>query len=576
MNPKRAVLIGAVVLMLAMAVIPTASALTITRTQFDLVPGVLANAETYATVVGSDNVLYIAAINPYDNELAVYSWEGQGTLAEERATIEMGNYVYTPTDMIEFDGNFYISTMNTTNLGIDQWETNLYVFDPEDDDIDLAEALPNAMLVQMAVLDDELIVAGDQNVLYSSDDGEDFTTHYLSDTYSFEEGVWYAYDVYVLGLATMGDQLYVETRNCSSYYEVIGYKTPNQPMSAPNQPLVGFSPLDDEIEIYDTDDIDETFSINSTQLSLSRTLNFRTAVYANYSNPLYVLPSEEAVAIVANSAVYGFDEDYDFSRYFNGDSSYFNPTPVFGSPLIGVNHDSKVYVNTVNSANQAPSCPSTLFEPPREYGQPPVQKLKVSDNVAKKVMQGFDATSAQVSTRVTYIVDTITGETQEVFSHTESSLWDATEYSKGSYILVSSTGVFTYHQVILDLSNAINTAMMILLVIGLCFLAFGVLSWNKGFEDILSFSLAGVCLTDAALLFFFPQLYLGYLLLFTGVMAFFIVMYALLKMYPYKQLGFKFETKDAAIVLGIITVVALIEVFTGFFGGLATPPWIPV
>lgn len=568
MNPKRLMTVGVLVLLIAMSIIPVASALTITRTQYELVPGEMANMETYAAVVGSDDILYVAGINTIDNELAVYTWGGQGTLSVEAGTYEMEDYVYTPTDIVEFDGLFYISTVNYTNIGIPEWETLLFVFDPETGDIDVAATFAHAMLVQMTVFADELVVGADQNYVYVSDDGEDFTGYQLNENpYYFYEGAWYADDIYVLGVATAQDNLFIETRNCSSMIGAPEYiKNPNQPMSAPNQRMD--VALDDTIAIYDTDDVTDGFGVNTTDLTLSRTLNLRAGYYTNYTNPLYAMPNGEEVAIVSNSAVYGFDPDYTFRRYYNGDSLSFNPTPVFGSPYQGVNYESSIYINTINSANNAPSCPVSLFEPPRQFAEKPVLK-------EQKVMQSIDATSAITSTRVNYLVDTVTGETTEIFSHSPFSMWDGGTYDKGSYYVVTSSGVFTYHQVALDLSGAINSLFLALLIIGIIFLAFGAASWNRGFEDVLSLSLGGALVTTGILLYLFPTLYLTWLLILVPIVTLFILMYVFIKSYKLEKLDFRLQKKDALILLTIFFGVAIVIYFAGDMIGIPSPFWLP-
>jgi hypothetical protein len=571
MNPKRAVLIGALVLMMAMAVIPSASALSVTRDRLDLVPG-LADSETY-TMTMQDNILYVVGVKWYDKELSIYSWEGQGYEAEELSTWDMGDYIYYPTDSIWFEDKLYISAINWSSPdGNDEFYVPLFVFDPDTNDIDVVDTFQHGMIGQMAVWDNLLVLMADYNTIYYSDDPDDgFTAKFIEDDIETvvlgTTDYYYLYDIHNMGITSMGGDLYLQTRNCTWMHDEA--KTL---MSADDEPLVTTYEhfISESIDLHQLTDVDEDWETEVTTHSLTRILYWRlSGTIKNITNPLFTLQNDEEFGFVSGNAVYTSDDSFSYTRIYNGDSTLYNPEPIFSHRLSSGStyKDNSIIVNTVNLADNAPACPAPINQPDIGYMVKP-------QPITKTVMQGFSESVIPVE-RNAYEIDVTNGERTFIFSNSVQVLWDEVDMYGASVVIASTTGVHTWHVLTIDLTGAIYSLMLILLIAGICCLVWGLGTYNRGFEDYIAFSLAGGLFTGAGLLFFYPSIFLSWLIVFVPIIMFFALLYILPHVADVKKVDFRLKRNDILWIVGIFGFLIILEVFYQVFTNASFPGWLP-
>lgn len=520
MNPKRTVAIGVLVMLTAMALMPVSSALTVTTTQFEIVSG-LGNIETYTMNIHNGDV-YVTGVDYFNEEMKIYtlSSTGGGHIQSKLvATYEFtGNEIYKPTDSVWFNSKMYITSANLSAPEPSDgnvWQTNLYVYDPDEKVISIAEKLDAGILPQATVFGDYLVVAGDLDQVYYTTDGVAFTEKTVNDLPPPSTYQW------VVGVETQNDELWVMTRNCTL---------------DPEQVV-----LNDELNLHYVNNITDNFTKIRTNRAPSRVIMYRSDPGAvNYSIPLYALPNGLDIGFVANQGTYTVDTDTsDFTRVYNGDSDR-NPIPVLTSPTDAKNH---LYVTTVKDPNNAPVCPAVI--PPEEW----------------------------LSEHHVFDVNTETGDATPVVTFEATTVYDVVDAEGFSLLFATSGGLFTQHAVTVNFDAQIQSLMIALLIIGGVLILFGVMSWNRGFEDVIALSVGGGLLATAIALYFFPQIYLSWALILIPVFATFAIMYYFIQTYNLEVLDFRLKSIDAIWILLIVGVLLAIDLSTGYITNTVIPFW---
>jgi len=530
MNGKM-IVSGIVLVVVAMMLMPSASALSVTQKKFEPLTGV-DNINIYSLSI-NNNVLYLTGIDVFSNEIVVYSWKGQGYTPVKEAH-EKISYEYYPTDTVWFKNRMYITMMNGSapNLGDHAtWSTSLYAFEPSEKTIYEVAKFDRGTLTQATVFGKYLIITGDFNTFYYSTNGVTFTARNILDTLQGEDASnYYLYNNWITGVATVNDMLVFESRNCT-------YASAKSLFGA-------FTLYSDYINFYSLENLTDNYTVTQTTNKLSRVIIYKNVgnyIY-NYTNPIIPL-STNSIAFVSNRAVSTYNPDTEkITRIIQGDTDM-NPTPLFASHLT---NDKKFYYMTVGANDNAPSCPA----------------------------EGIGATPPS-STWTLNEFDLQSGKKTDVFKHTANYIYDIINYEKGSIVLATSNGAYTYHDVSVSFDAQISQLMFALLIIGIIMIMFGVLSWNKGFEDVISLS-AGISLvTTSGILYVYPAIYLSWLLVFVPITLFFLIMYAFIKSYHLEKLDFRLSSMDAIWIVIILAVIVAVEIFTGLISTYVYPAWLP-
>lgn len=577
MNPKNSMFVGVLVMVLVLSMIPVASALSVTQERLDPVIG-LVDSETYA-LYAEGTTLYVAGVLWYENQLTFSSWEGAGTDAELLATYDM-EYSYYPMDIMKWDDTFYISVINWSSPdGNDVFSTPLFSWEDGDDELTLVDEFGYGSIGQMAVFGDYLVLMADYNHIIYTDDGDEWVEKAIvNDIEIFDDSGeyddYYLYDMHNLGMTVVDDALIVETRNCTWRYRYIPsfmqLDGGNQPLAPPPEYNVR---IDDTLNFAQLTDLDDDFELEVLSYTLSRVLEWRDSTYWNATTPLLTMPNDEKFVFTVDNAVYTSTTEYKYNRIYNGDTANYNPEPV-SSTKLGADNSyllDSVIVNTVNAVDNAEVCPDPINMPDIGYV---MEKPKPID-LQKKVMQGFDASSVIPVGRDAYAVDTTTGKTDFIFTNSVQILWDEVDLPGASVVISSPTGLFTWHTLTIDLTGAIYSVMLVLLIIGIVFLVFGIATWNKGLEDILSLSLGGSLISAALMLYIFPVMYLSWLIVLLPIALFFVFMYYFVSTYKATKLDFHFKSFDTVWIVIIFAVLIGIEIGTGWFTNSFYPGWLP-
>lgn len=522
--------VGLTMVLVAVIMMPCVSALTITQEKFEPILGI--DMETYTMAI-NEKTLYIIGVNEILKEIQIYSWNGIGTSAKKEATIDL-EYDIIPTGATIFKNKLYITTLNKSapsTEGIeDIWTTPLYAYDLAENELYVSAELSNGALTGITTYDTYLVILGDFNTVYYSTNGVTFSTKNISVKTGESDEYYYFYRNWNLGLAVNDDKLIVQSRNCS-------YREPKSFFASSELYY-------DKINFYYLENITDNFTAQATTLSPSR-----VTLYGGYniSSPMMTLGDKTIFSADYSLYYTTYNEDeykLEFTRVYNGDASS-NPAPLFAPSLTS---SDSVYAITTEKDN-TPSCP-------------PFAGLS---SIPKVIAP---------TTWHTILLNTKNGKVSETIKQNVANIYDIKNFKYGSIIYATTEGIFTFHSVPVNYDSAIMQLITALLIIGIILIAFGVLSWNKGFEDVLSLSAGITLISTSAILYVYPALYLSWLLVLLPVTLFFAILYAFIKTYHLELLDFRLASIDAMWIVIILAIILAIEVVTGYLSSTFTPSWL--
>jgi hypothetical protein len=525
---------GIVLVVVAMMLMPSASALSITQKKFEALAEV-ENINIYSMDI-NNNVLYLTGIDVFHNEIVVYSWKGQGYTPVKEAHAKI-SYDYYPTDTVWFKNKMYISLLNGSAPdphGM-TWSTSLYAFDPSEKIIYEVAKFNRGALTQTTVFGKYLIITGDFNTFYYSTNGVTFTARNILDTIEGEDSdYYYLYHNWIIGVATVNDMLVFESRNCS-------YAGDKTTWFAP----ITYTIYSDYINFYSLKNLTDNYTVTQTTNRPTQVIIYKDVGTHrwNHTNPIFPL-STNSIAFVSDRAVSTYNPDTGkITRLIQGDTDR-NPAPLFASHLT---NDKKFYTMTLEGADITPSCP--------DLGGGGGSRSRTWS------LTEFDLQSGKKKI--------------DIVKFPTNFIYDIINYEKGSIVFATSNGAYTYHDVIVSFDAQISQLMFALLIIGIIMIMFGVLSWNKGFEDVISLS-AGISLvTTSGILYVYPAIYLSWLLVLVPITLFFLIMYAFIKTYHLEKLDFRLSSMDAIWIVIILAVIVAVEIFTGLISTYVYPAWLP-